>query len=90
MLLLDALGKRWTLRVLWELRDGRLSFRDLRSRCDDVSPTSLNARLKELRELELVDLEESGFGYTVLGAELGEHLLRLSSWSEKWDQQSRR
>jgi hypothetical protein len=45
MRLLDVLGKRWTLRVLWELRDERLTFRELRERCDDVSPTSLNHRL---------------------------------------------
>ena len=45
MRLLDVLGKRWTLQVLWELRDERLTFRELRERCDDVSPTSLNHRL---------------------------------------------
>ena len=71
MVLLGLLEKRWALRVLWELRDERLSFRQLRERCDDVSPTSLNQRLKELRSFGLVDLTDAGFGYTDLGKELG-------------------
>ena len=84
MRLLDVLGRRWSLRIMWELRDQRLTFRELRGRCDDVSPTSLNQRLKELRMLQLVDHDGDGFGYTKWGLELGEHLLELSRWSEKW------
>jgi DNA-binding HxlR family transcriptional regulator len=84
MRLLDVLGRRWALRILWELRDERLTFRELRERCDDVSPTSLNRRLKELRELALIDHDPDGFGYTRWGAELGEQLLTLSRWSERW------
>ena len=86
--LLDVLGKRWSLRILWELRDDRLTFRELRTRCSDVSPTSLNARLKELRALELVDLTDAGYGYTRWGEELGTQLLELSRWAEKWDRES--
>ena len=84
MVLLDVLGKRWSLRILWELRDERLTFRDLQKRCDNVSPTSLNTRLKALRDLQLVDHNEQGFGYTKWGQELGEHLLDLSKWSARW------
>tara|TARA_R110002072_G_scaffold1780_13_gene14931 strand:+ start:8782 stop:9111 length:330 start_codon:yes stop_codon:yes gene_type:complete len=84
MVLFDILGQRWTLRILWELRGGRLTFRQLRERCDDVSPTSLNKRLKSLRELALIDLEKSGFGYTQLGIELGEKLADMNQWSERW------
>jgi len=84
MVLMDILGQRWSLRILWELRDERLTFRELRERCDNVSPTSLNARLKQLRELQLVDHNEQGFGYTDWGRELGEHLLELSTWSNRW------
>lgn len=90
MRLLDVLGRRWSLRILWELRDERLTFRELQARCDDVSPTSLNQRLKELRALDLVDHDAAGFGYTRWGRELGEHLRRLSDWSRRWDRESRR
>jgi len=38
MALLDLLGRRWALRVLWELRSGPVpSFRELQSRCGGVS-----------------------------------------------------
>ena len=84
MRLMDLLGKRWTLRILWELRNQNVTFRELRERCDEVSPTSLNNRLKELRELNLVVRGESGYEYTESGRELGEHLLNLSQWSAKW------
>ena len=84
MRLLDVLGKRWTLRILWELQDQCVTFRELQERCDDVSPTSLNSRLKELRELNLVVHGDSGYEYTESGKELSEHLLKLSQWSAKW------
>ena len=87
MRLLDVLGKRWSLRVLWELREGRMTFRELRMRCDDVSPTSLNARLKDLRNLNLVDLTDDGFGYTRWGHELGEQLMTMNRWAMKWDKE---
>ena len=64
MVLLDVLGQRWTLRVLWELGDTRANFRVLRLKCDDVSPTVLNKRLKQLRELNLVNLDKWGYGLT--------------------------
>ncbi len=51
MALLDLLGRRWTLRIVWELRDDRsLTSRALRTACDDASPTVLQTRLSELRE----------------------------------------
>lgn len=84
MLLLDLISKRWALRIMWELREGRLNFRELRERCDDVSPTSLNQRLKELREHDLVELDEDGYGYTRWGEELGEKLIEMHLWAGKW------
>src|SRR5262245_63076444 len=62
MALLDLLGRRWTLRIAWELRDGPLTSRALRTACDDASPTVVQARLSELREAGLVELLD-GDGY---------------------------
>ena len=84
MVLFDILGQRWSLRILWELREERLTFRSLQSQCGDVSPTVLNTRLKDLRELALVDHDGQGYGLTSWGQELGAHLLQLSGWAEKW------
>lgn len=84
MVLFDVLGKRWTLRILWELRDGPLPFRALRERCDLMSPTSLNQRLKEFRELQLVELREEGYAMTQQGISLGKQLARLDIWAKQW------
>ena len=84
MMLLDVLGRRWTLRVLWELRSGPLSFRMLRERCDGMSPSVLNERLAELRERALVDTTEEGYALTPEARSLGELLLPLDAWAKRW------
>ena len=84
MVLFDVLGQRWTMRILWELRDGAVSFRALRERCDNVSPTVLNRRLQELREFDLVMLTEDGYAYTTWGKELSAQLAKLTMLSERW------
>lgn len=84
MVLFDVLGQRWTLRVLWELRTKRLTFRELQAQCENVSPTVLNTRLKSLRELDLVDHDTDGYGHTSLGHELATQLATLDGWSQKW------
>ena len=83
MVLLDHLGRRWALRVLWELREGPLAFRALRSACDDVSPSVLSARLSELRELGVVELSDGGYTLTADGRELGAQLLELDAWARR-------
>ena len=82
MRVLDLLSRRWALRVLWELRDGPRTFRGLREACDDVSPSSLNQRLGELRGLGAVELGGDGYALTRSGARLGRILLELHRWAE--------
>ena len=83
--LLDLLGRRWCLRVVWELHEDRLSFRALQRRCEGISPTVLNQRLKDLREAGLVDLaEEGGYGLTDLGRDLVWQLIPLHRFAENW------
>jgi DNA-binding HxlR family transcriptional regulator len=86
MVVLDLLGRRWALRVVWELRDGqRQSFRSLQDRCRISSPNVLNSRLKELRHADIVDLEEgAGFGLTESGCTLLEAMRPLALWAEGW------
>jgi len=85
MALLDLIGRRWALRILWELRDGPLSSRALRARCDDVSPTVLQARIGELRTAGIVGLEKpGGYHLTPLGLELGQATLPLHRFADKW------
>ncbi len=85
MALLDLLGRRGTLRLLWELRDGHAqSFRLLRASADAISPSVLNTRLKELREARLVELGEAGYSLTAEGLDLVRHLKPLHRWAEVW------
>ena len=85
MQLLDLLGRRWVLRILWELRDGPLSSRALRVACDDVSPSVLQARLDDLRAAGLVELQPgAGYAMTPRARELIPLLLQLSRWAEAW------
>ncbi|WP_448029547.1 winged helix-turn-helix transcriptional regulator [Bradyrhizobium liaoningense] len=85
MVLLDLLGRRWSLRILWELRDGPLTSRVLRTACDEASPTVLQARLTELREAGFVELGEGGgYGLTALGRDLCETFMPLHRFAERW------
>jgi DNA-binding HxlR family transcriptional regulator len=85
MALLDLLGRRWSLRILWELREAPLTSRALRSACDEASPTVLQARLSDLREAGFVELAQSGgYGLTATGRELQENFLPLYRFAERW------
>ena len=90
MALLDLLGRRWALRVIWELRDGpAASFRDLQERCDGVSSSVLNTRLAELRDAGIVRSGQAG-GYELTGE--GRDLLAaygpLGAWAKRWQARS--
>ena len=86
MALLDLLGRRWALRVLWELRDGGApTFRELQARCGEISSSVLNDRLHELREAGIVSDEAAG-GYrlTSEGHELLDALAPIDAWARRW------
>jgi DNA-binding HxlR family transcriptional regulator len=86
MVLLDLLGRRWTLRILWELRESTLTSRALRQACDDASPTVLQARLADLRQAGFVELvPASGYRLTAMGKELLGTLLPLHKFADRWN-----
>ncbi|WP_370970278.1 winged helix-turn-helix transcriptional regulator [Amycolatopsis sp. cg9] len=85
MALLDLLGRRWTLRILWELRDGaEPTFRELQQRCDGVSSSVLATRLRELAEADLADHGGDGYALTEQGRSLFGTLVRLDAWAADW------
>lgn len=85
MALLDLLGRRWALRVLWELRDGRaLTFRELQSRSGDISSSVLNDRLRELREARIAERTADGYQLTVDGRDLLGALEPVETWAGRW------
>ena len=84
MALLDLLGRRWALRVLWELREEALQFRALQERCGGVSSSVLNDRLRELRAAGVVARGAEGYELSTRGRELLSRLEPLHEFSERW------
>jgi DNA-binding HxlR family transcriptional regulator len=85
MAALDLLGRRWALRILWELRDQPLGFRALQTACDDMSSSVLRDRLRELVEARILERgTDETYTLTPLGSELVTALTPLSEWSTRW------
>jgi len=89
--LLDLLGRRWALRVLWELRDAPLTYGDLRAACDEVSTSVLAQRLRELTGAGLLVREgEGAYALTRAGAELLALLAPVNDFARRWGRSVRR
>jgi len=83
MAVLDLLGRRGALRILWELREGRvLTFRALQAAAE-LPPGTLNARLSDLRAAGVVSAE-AGYRLSPQGDSLIAALWPLMAWSEDW------
>ena len=78
---LDLLGRRWALRIVWELRDEPRNFRDLQAACGGISASVLNTRLTELREAGVV---ADGFTLTKEGQRVLEMISPLDAWAKRW------
>jgi len=87
MALLDLLGRRSCLRILWELRGEPLSFRALLEAAA-TNPGVLNTRLGELRDAGIVSHDGDGYQLTDEGRRLMESLAPLSSWADRWRRRS--
>jgi DNA-binding HxlR family transcriptional regulator len=85
MAALDLLGRRWALRLLWELRDGPVGARALLARSDGMSSSVMYERLRELSDAGLVIKSPAGaYELSGIGRELGRAIEPLSQWSDRW------
>lgn len=90
MAAMDLLGRRWTLRILWELRDGPLGARALLRACEGMSSSVLYERLRELESDALVERDAEGrYRLTSHGAALRDALAPLDEWARAWSAGSR-
>ena len=89
MALLDFLGRRWVLRIMWELRGDPAGFRLLQLRCDDMSPSVLSQRLRELNKAGVVELVDDQYRLTGEGRQLISVLAPLRAWATRWAQRTR-
>ena len=84
MALLDLLGRRAALRILWELRDDRtLTFRAL-VEAAATNPGVLNTRLRELRDARVIAIADEGYRLTREGQTLLASLAPLDAWAKRW------
>jgi len=84
-LLLELLESRYALRVLWALKDGHpQTFRLLQDSIGNITPNTLNTRIKELRGAGLLGHGEKGYTVTSLGADLLKRLNDLQAFAGKW------
>ncbi len=84
MALLDLLGRTWALGVIWQLRDGALSFSELQLSCENISPTLLTKRLKELQQTNLIEKNLQAYQLTDIGLALFKVISPLSQWAKLW------
>jgi DNA-binding HxlR family transcriptional regulator len=85
MAALDLFGRRWNLRIIWELQHGPVGFRALQQRCDNMSSSVLRQRLTELLDAHLVAQEpDTTYGLTELGHGAYLALRPLARWSDQW------
>ncbi|WP_210582874.1 helix-turn-helix domain-containing protein [Streptomyces sp. GESEQ-4] len=84
MAALDLLGRRWTMRILWELSQAPAGFRELQRRCERMSSSVLTTRLDELTGACLLTLQADGYHLTQLGQDLVKALSPLDAWSRRW------
>jgi DNA-binding HxlR family transcriptional regulator len=85
MAALDLFGRRWNLRIVWELRHGPVGFRALQERCDNMSSSVLRQRLTELIDATLVEQQpDTAYALTELGHGAHRALRPLARWSTEW------
>lgn len=82
----DLLGRRWAMGIIWNLKNGPATFRNLQKQCETISPSILNARIKDLREAGLINRSKDGYILTDLGEELFILLEPFKNWSRKWEE----
>ena len=83
--LLELLESRYAMRVLWALRDGHpQTFRLLQDSVGQITPNTLNTRVKELRAAGLLTHGTDGYTVTPSGADLLKRLSDLQAFAGKW------
>jgi len=83
--LFELLESRYALRVLWALKDGHpQTFRLLQDSIGNITPNTLNTRIKELRGAGLMGHGNDGYIVTTLGADLLKRLNDVQAFAAKW------
>lgn len=84
MVIFDLLGRSWAMGIIWHLNNGPSTFRKLQEYCENISPTTLNRRLKELTIANLIERSINGYQLTKQGQQLFKLIYPLGKWAKKW------
>ncbi|NKY20326.1 helix-turn-helix transcriptional regulator [Tsukamurella spumae] len=85
MAALDLFGRRWSLRIVWELRFGRTRFSELRTGIEGISSSTLSQRLSELTAAHIVTQTTDGaYRLSYQGKALLIALGPLELWAQAW------
>ena len=92
MALFDLVGRRWNLRIIWELHQagGPLTFRELRAACGEISSSVLTRRLHELGDALITTHTGAGYALTATGEGLVDSMGPLLDWSRAWSKELER
>lgn len=84
MAIMDLLGRKWALGVIWNMTSEPMTFREIQKLCESISPSILNSRIKDLREADIITRSVNGYYLTGRGIEIKEILTPLGLWSNNW------
>jgi DNA-binding HxlR family transcriptional regulator len=87
MALFDLLGRTWAMGVIWQLQNGPFTFRELQEKCESISPTILNSRIKDLRKTDIVERTLKGYKLTGRGEKLINIIQPFGEWAREWSKE---
>ena len=70
--------------IIWHLSSGPSKFRALEEYCENISPTTLNTRIKELTQAGFIERSIDGYMLTDKGKELFKMLKPIGVWAKEW------
>ena len=86
----EILAQRWTPIIVRDLLNGPTTYSRLADGAPGLSRTLLTTRLRELQRVGIVETTKSPngksslYGLTEAGKDLGDVLLAIGSWGERW------
>jgi len=51
---LEIIGSKWNLFIIWSLKDGTLRFSELQKRMNDVNSKTITKHLRDLEKIKIV------------------------------------
>lgn len=86
----EIFAERWTPLILRELVLGSRRFNEIHRGVPRMSRTLLAQRLRELATARVISNDDGQYGLTASGEELGELVVRLGEWGQRWGSPVRR